>query len=300
LIKVCHIVNMDTAIVAEGGGQRGIYTAGVLDAFLAKQFNPFNMGCGVSAGAQNLLAYFLEQPGYAKRAIVELTAADDFLVPYRWMTSRNIIDLDGYFDRSVSDPDYCLPYQRIGDIQRQRRLQFVATDKETLEPIYLEPDELSVVSYLKGTSAVPFLYKSGVSVSERILVDGGVADPLPVQHVYRQGARRIVFIRTVYKDSLDSHNLWRQRFESLRKLPVAPTKLLRMLERHEAAVIDALSFINDPSKDLELILIQPQRPLHSQVFGSRSNALLNDYDQGRREGQCAVKELWHWLAPTSS
>jgi predicted patatin/cPLA2 family phospholipase len=109
-------VNMNRAIVADRGVQRGIYTAGVLDAFLAEKFNPFNMGCGVSAGAKNLLAYFLEQPGYTKRAIVELTAADDLLVPYRWMTSRNIIDLDGYFDRSVSDPDYWFPYQKTGEI----------------------------------------------------------------------------------------------------------------------------------------------------------------------------------------
>jgi len=48
-----------TAIIAEGGGQRGIYTAGVLDAFMQFGFNPFTMGIGVSAGAQNLLCYFL-------------------------------------------------------------------------------------------------------------------------------------------------------------------------------------------------------------------------------------------------
>jgi predicted patatin/cPLA2 family phospholipase len=290
-------VSIDTAIVAEGGGQKGIYTAGVLDAFLAEKFNPFDMGCGVSAGAQNLLAYYLEQPGYAKRAIAELTAAPDFLVPYRWMASRSIIDLDSYFERTVRDPDYRLPYQQIGDVQRQRRLQFVATDRESLEPIYLEPDESSVVAYLKASSAVPFLYKSGVPFDGRVLVDGGVADPLPVQHVYEQGARRIVLIRTVHKDSLGNYSLWRRRFERARRLPVAPTKLLDMLERYEAAMTDTWSFINDPPKNLELFLIQPRSPLRSQVFGSRSDALLDDYELGRREGHCAIQELRHWLAP---
>lgn len=293
-------MSSDTAIVAEGGGQRGIYTAGVLDAFLAEKFNPFDIGCGVSAGAQNLLAYYLQQPGYAKRAIVELTAADDFLVPYRWMTSRNIIDLDGYFERTVRDPDYCLPYQGINDIQHQRRLQFVATDKESLEPIYLEPDESSVVPYLKASCAVPFLYKSGVPFGSRILVDGGVADPLPVQHVYDMGARRIVLLRTVHKDRLDNYSLWRRRFERTRKLPVAPTKLLDMLERHETAMNNTWSFINDPPKDLELIVIQPQSPLRSQVFGSHSDALLDDYETGKREGHCAVQEIRHWLATMKS
>ncbi|MFT5896390.1 MAG: putative patatin/cPLA2 family phospholipase [bacterium] len=289
-------MSMNTAIVAEGGGQRGIYTAGVLDAFLDEKFNPFDIGCGVSAGAQNLLAYYLKQPGYAKRAITELTAADDFLVPYRWMTSRNIIDLDGYFERTICDPDYRLPYQGINDIQRLRRLQFVATDKKSLDPVYLEPNGMSVVSYLKASCAVPFLYKSGVPFGEHTLVDGGVSDPLPVQHVYELGARLIVLIRTVHEDSFDNFSLWRQRFEKARRLPVAPTKLLDMLERHEAALADNWAFINDPPKDMELFMIQPQSPLRSQVFGSRSDALLEDYEQGLREGHCAVQELRHWLA----
>ena len=37
------VVLRGTAIVAEGGGQRGIYTAGVLDAFLSAGFNPFEL-----------------------------------------------------------------------------------------------------------------------------------------------------------------------------------------------------------------------------------------------------------------
>ncbi len=288
-------MNIDTAIIAEGGGQRGIYTAGVLDAFLTEEFNPFDMGCGVSAGAQNLLAYFLEQPGYAKRAIADLTASPDFLVPYRWMVSRSIIDLDGYFERTVHDPDYRLAYQCIGDIQRRRRLLFVATDKNSLEPVYLEPDESSVVSYLKASSAVPFLYKSGVPIEGSELVDGAVADPLPVEHVYAQGARRIVLIRTVHEHNLDKFSSWRRRLEQTRRLPAAPTKLLDMLECHEAAMTDALTFINHPPEDLELVLIEPQSPLRSQVFGSHSDALLCDYEQGRREGHWLTQELQHWL-----
>lgn len=290
-------MDRDTAIVAEGGGQRGIYTAGVLDAFLVENFNPFDFGCGVSAGAQNLLAYFLEQPGYAKRAIAELTAHADFFVPYRWLASRSVLDLDGYFERTLRDPDYRLPYQRISDLHPQRRLIFVATNKHSLESIYLEPDESSVVDYLKASSAVPILYKSGVWCGEQLLVDGGVSDPLPVKYAYDLGARRIVLIRTLRSDSMNSYSLWRRRFEQVRRLPAAPTKFLDMLECHEAAMYSALDFFENPPNDLELIQIAPQSALRSQVFGSRSDALLADYEQGRREGHCIVQRLRHWLFP---
>ncbi|MGL5162994.1 MAG: patatin-like phospholipase family protein, partial [Plesiomonas shigelloides] len=49
------------ALVCEGGGQRGIFTAGVLDEFLGDNYYPFDLILGTSAGAQNASAYVLNQ-----------------------------------------------------------------------------------------------------------------------------------------------------------------------------------------------------------------------------------------------
>ena len=46
-----------TALIAEGGGQRGIFTAGVLDAWLENNYDPFDLFIGTSAGSQNLTSY---------------------------------------------------------------------------------------------------------------------------------------------------------------------------------------------------------------------------------------------------
>ncbi|NND91813.1 MAG: patatin family protein [Granulosicoccus sp.] len=291
------------ALVAEGGGQRGIFTAGVLDHFLDEDFNPFDIGCGVSAGAQNLLAYFLGQPGYARRAIAELTGRPDFLVPYRWLTAQSILDLDGYFETSVRDPEFRLPYQRLSRLQRQKLLQFVVTDKETLEALYLEPDETTVLDYMKASSAIPFLYRAGVPFGDRLLIDGGVSDPLPVKHVYDQGARKVVLIRTVPMPSgenpaapdPDDESLWRQRLLQVRRLSgkslKLPVKVLDMLACHEAALNRATAFICNPPEDLDLFVIAPQKTLKSQVFGSRSPALLEDYRSGIEAGRTTLVRL---------
>ncbi len=45
------------ALVVEGGAMRGIFAAGVLDAFLEHQHQPYDFAIGVSAGASNLLGY---------------------------------------------------------------------------------------------------------------------------------------------------------------------------------------------------------------------------------------------------
>lgn len=67
------------ALVCEGGGQRGIFTAGVLDEFMRAQFNPFDLYYGTSAGAQNLSAYLCNQPGYGRKVIMRYTTRREFL-----------------------------------------------------------------------------------------------------------------------------------------------------------------------------------------------------------------------------
>ena len=287
---------MRTTIVAEGGGQRGIYTAGVLDAFQTEGFAPFTGGIGVSAGAQNLLTYFLEQPGYARRAIAELTAAPDFFVPYRWFGARGMIDLDGYFERTIAHPDYLLPYQELRRLHGRRRLLFVATDRYTLEPLYLEPDAATALEWMKASSAVPFLYRSGVRFGDRCLVDGGVGDPLPVRHAYRLGARRLLVVRTVAEgEHTRSH--WRRSLTLAARAGALPGSWRSMLAAHESAYAAANAFIDAPPDDLELIEIRPRTPLRSGLFGSRSESLVADYRTGLADGERAIRSLAHWVGP---
>jgi len=286
-------LRVGVAVVAEGGGQRGIFTAGVLDAFLDNQLNPFQIGLGVSAGAQNLLSYFIGEKGYAKRAIAELTAAPGFFVPYRWLGERGVIDLDRYFESTVFDPEYRLPYQRISNVQKYRQLFFVATNRQTMQPMYLQPDRQSVITYLKASSAVPFLYKATVNVAGQQLVDGGVADPLPILKAIELGAKYIVVIRTVSDDTAQSS--WRQRIDALPLRRVLPASLLQMLNTHEQAYARAIEIIQRPPVGVNILSIAPQTPLQSHAFGSSSEAIVHDYETGRRYGAEMVARLQSWL-----
>lgn len=277
------------AIVAEGGGQRGIYTAGVLDAFLERSFNPFDLGIGVSAGAQNLLSYFLEQPDYARRAVTELTSRDDFLVLSRFFTAHSILDLDGYFDSSVHHPEYTLPYRQISRVRQHRQLLFVATDSASLSPIYLEPNENNIVNCLKASSAVPFLYRNGVNIDRRVLIDGGVAEPLPIQHAYDLGARYIVVIRTeCMASSQPCAEPWGGWLRRISRLPLRSNRILQMLYQRHKAMVESSRFLCNPPLDLNVHIIAPDSPLKSQTFSSKPDCLAADYQQGLNHGRRAL------------
>ena len=91
------------ALVCEGGGQRGIFTAGVLDEFQRARFNPFQLMLGTSAGAQNLSAFVCGQPGYARRVITRYTTSKLFFDPLRFVRGGNLIDLDWLIDITRSE-----------------------------------------------------------------------------------------------------------------------------------------------------------------------------------------------------
>jgi len=84
-------------LVAEGGGQRGAFTAGVLDSWQIVHFNPFEILIGTSAGAQNIASYVSKQTGYAYTLISDLTRQNAFFNPWRLFTGKNVMDLDWYF-----------------------------------------------------------------------------------------------------------------------------------------------------------------------------------------------------------
>lgn len=66
------------ALVAEGGGQRGIFTAGVLDTWLENNYDPFDILIGTSAGSQNLTSYVARQKGTQSVLSVALLATNAF------------------------------------------------------------------------------------------------------------------------------------------------------------------------------------------------------------------------------
>ncbi len=90
------------ALVCEGGGQRGIFTAGVLDEFMRAQFNPFNLSFRYLCRAQNLSAYVCNQPGYARKVIMRYTTSKEFFNPVRFVRGGNLIDLDWLLDATSS------------------------------------------------------------------------------------------------------------------------------------------------------------------------------------------------------
>ncbi|MDQ9090102.1 patatin family protein [Pseudoalteromonas haloplanktis] len=300
-----------TALIAEGGGQRGIFTAGVLDAWLEHNYDPFDLFIGTSAGSQNLTSFLSRQKGYAKRLIRGLSRHKRFFQLGRGLLGKSIVDLDWYFDK-ITEFNRALDFKTAKTSLGQRELLITATNARDRKPYFLTPtgEAQQWRELLKASSALPFLYKQGVRLTpwldktaanetldcetcsladDDFFLDGGLAAPLPVREAYNRGARKIVVIRTV-DASLPIQSAWVNKLKTFVCASGYCPKSLDYLLQHEQAYLDELNFMENPPDDLHVIQIFAGSKLHSKLLGSTDADLRNDYKLGLAAGNCYLTE----------
>ncbi|MFY8325081.1 patatin-like phospholipase family protein [Pseudoalteromonas sp. ZZD1] len=294
-----------TALIAEGGGQRGIFTAGVLDAWLEHQYDPFDLFIGTSAGSQNLTSFLARQKGYAKRLIRGLSRNKRFFQLGRGLLGKSIVDLDWYFDKTT-EFNRALDFKTAKTSLGKRELLITATNARDRKPYFLTPtgEGKQWRELLKASSALPFLYKQGVRLTpwldktaaneeaecstcaladDDFFLDGGLAAPLPVREAYNRGARKIVVIRTV-DASLPVQSAWVNKLKTFVCASGYCPKSLDYLLQHEQAYLEELNFMENPPEDLQVIQIFARSKLNSKLLGSTDADLRNDYKLGLAAG----------------
>ncbi|PNQ53797.1 patatin-like phospholipase family protein [Vibrio sagamiensis] len=184
-----------TALIAQGGGQRGIFTSGVLDAFLLADFDPFDVFYGTSAGALNICAYLCRQKGMGKAFTTELTQSKEFFNLIRYIRNKQHMRLEWALDR-IKKPPFNLDLAYGQAILGPRQAFAAVTDIDTLSDQYLPLFGDDWERTMIATCAIPKLYQGPVSIQGKRFVDGGIAASIPVQEAWRHNARHIVVIRT--------------------------------------------------------------------------------------------------------
>ncbi len=268
---------------------RGIFAAGVLDAFAARGFAPFDLAIGTSAGAAALASHLAGQPGRNRRCLTGLMRRPEFVHPWhgarRALGRGHWMDLDWLFDACArDDPLDVAALARCG-------VEFLvaATSADTGAPVYLAPaagdaaDDAAAV--LKASGAVPLLYRGPVAVRGHRLVDGGVSAAIPVVEAYRRGARRILVVRS-RTGGIGPRPGLEHGVGALAACGFPA--LARAIWRSPAQYREALDFIARPPADCAVLDVAPPRPLATRRTTRALAALEHDYALGRACGERAV------------
>ena len=280
-------------LVCEGGGQRGIFTAGVLDEFMRAGFNPFDIMLGTSAGAQNLSAYMCNQQGYARKVITRYTTARQFFDPMRFVRGGNLIDLDWLVETTAQKMPLAMSYAEE-QFALGKELCMCACRGDDYTPDYFAPTQTTWLDLIRASSAIPGFYRSGVMLDGISYLDGGVSDAIPVQEAARRGAQTIVVIRTVPSQMFYTPQWFKRMERWLGESSLQP--FVNLVQHHEATYRTTQQFIEKPPGKLRILEIYPQKPLKSMALGSRLPALLEDYKTGRQCGRYFLATVGKLLA----
>ncbi|SHH98084.1 patatin-like phospholipase family protein [Ferrimonas marina] len=278
-----------SALIVEGGAMRGVFSCGVLDHFLAEGFSPFDSFWGVSAGASNLAAYLAKMPGRNLKVYADYSCRKEFVTPGQFVRGRDLLDLDWMWAITLKELDI----DRTTLAADQRPFFMGVTRQDNGQAEYLQPKDYCLPELMKASSALPILYRNGVTLNDTTYVDGGVADAIPVAEAIRRGARRIMVLRSrpaSYRKSASKAP--RLLKHMLRHTPGLVEVMLNRAERYNAT----LELIRQPPKGVEILEICPPEQFKLKRLTRDPAPVYAAHQMGLGLGQSVIEQ---WQAMES-
>ncbi|MFN3901010.1 MAG: patatin family protein [Alishewanella aestuarii] len=265
------------ALVVEGGAMRGIFAAGVLDAFIEQHYQPFQFALGVSAGSTNLIGYLAGNHGRSRQILLDHARRADFINWRRYLKGGHFCDVSWLWHASFDEVPLNMPHY----LQQQVPLYVVTTSVQTGQACYFQVTEHNMHRLFPASCAIPLAYREFPSIDGEQMTDGGLADSIPVIKAYEMGARDI----TVVLSQPHGYRKRTSRFPHLikplfRKYPWLFTAALGRASRYN----QALDFITSPPADSRVQVISPPATFPVGRFCQNRQQLELGYQMGRHAG----------------
>lgn len=179
-------------LVLEGGGMKGVYTAGVLDFFLDHGID-FAKCYGVSAGACHLCSYLSKQKGRAYAVVTDYLEDKNYWGPYSLLKTGDLFNVDMCYHQI---PERLNPFDYDTYAQNQSKGYAVVTNIETGLAEYLPMKDLHTdIDAVRASASLPLVSRN-VRIGGSLYLDGGLADPIPLLHSITDGNRKNVVVMT--------------------------------------------------------------------------------------------------------
>ena len=149
-------------LVLEGGGMKGVYTAGVLDFFTEKGID-FSHIYGVSAGACHMCSYLSRQKGRALSVSVDYLDTRRYCSLESLLTSGDLFNVDFCYHLI---PEYLYPYDYETFEKYPGKAYSVVTNIETGQPEYLRVRDIRKdIDKIRASASLPL-------VARNVKIDG--------------------------------------------------------------------------------------------------------------------------------
>lgn len=271
-------ITSNTGLVLEGGGMRGVFTSGVLDAFMKHEVY-FPYVVAVSAGACNGLSYMSHQPRRARWSNIDMLQKYDYISLKNLIVNGSIFDPELLYERF---PNEIIPFDYDAYEKNPATFEAVTTNCRTGRAMYLSErhDHHRLTQIIKASSSLPFVAQI-TEVDGIPMLDGGIVDSIPIVRSIDTGHHENVVVLTRnrgYRSSEPDIKTPKFLYSEYPRLRVA---LSRRTEEYNKQ-LDLIERMEDWG---EVVVIRPEKPLEVGRITEDVAKLERLYEEGFRQGE---------------
>ena len=285
---------MSIGLILEGGGNRGTYTAGVLDVLMDNNIF-FPITYAISAGACNALSYISKQRGRNYEIISKYTADKRYLSFKLLRKTGSIYGFDfifGELSKTLVSFDY--------DEFFKSGMQIVvgATDCETGKTVFFDKSQMNE-SFIpvRASSSMPVV-SNIVEFQERKLLDGGVTSPIPIEQAIADGIPKNVIILT-----RDKSYVKKQKTDvpvgMLKKKYKEYPELIEAMKKRPEVYNNERKLCYEMQEKGDALIIQPSKPITIGKYCKSPEKLKELYDMGVNDAKENLVNIRRFIALNS-
>lgn len=277
-----------TSLVLEGGGMRGVYTAGILDYLMEKGVK-FDSIYGVSAGALNGVNYKTGQIGRSLRTFTMylkderyagvkhlIKDGDWFNVDFSYNQIPNKLDLADY-DAFINNPtDF---YAVVSNVKTGKAEYLHLTD------IRRDMDGL------RASASLPIL-SNLVEFRGQKYIDGGCCDSIPLEKSISDGHTKNLVVLTQHRgyQKKPSANRYACRV-MYKKYPA----FVKAMDNRHNMYNQQLEYVYNQEKYGSAFVIQPDKLITVSRLENNPAKLVELYHQGKLDAERYFEKLMNYM-----
>lgn len=278
-----------TSLILEGGGMRGLYTAGILDYFLEMGLE-FNSVYGVSAGCLNGVNFISKQKGR------NLATFTDYLDDKNYRGLRIFLKTGNFFNpKFIYDdiPNKLNLFDYDAFALNPTNFYVVVSNIKTGQAEYIKCDDIDGrMDYIRASASLP-LISQVVKIDNDEYLDGGICDSIPLQKSILDGNEKNVVILTQHRGFVKKPTKNLGIFKSLynKKYP----KLYEAIKNRHRMYNRELKYLYNAEENGSVFIIQPDNALNVSRLEKDKYKLYNLYNIGYLQAKEMYPKIIEYL-----
>lgn len=280
---------MKKGLVLEGGAMRGMFTAGIMDVMMESDID-FDGVVGVSAGAAFGCNYKSKQIGRVIRYNTE------FCRDKRYSGLRVLLKTGDIYSAEFCYGEVPLKYDIFDfDTFESDPMEFyaVCTDIETGKAVYHKYENRNDhgFDWIRASASMPLVSKI-VEIDGMKLLDGGIADSIPVKFFESIGYDRNIAVLTQPKGYQKKPN---SLMPVIRRKYKAYPRLIEAMQNRHIIYNQTLEYIEQQESVGKLLVIRPETKIPVGKVEKDPKKLQAVYEMGRKAAKKRFDEIKQYL-----